>query len=287
MAEQGRRFETDRTRAWRQKILTEADEGTISRVEEFGCEVVSVKATLAGMGWSYTIGLYDTTGHPEIVTVGLGPDVAHCALNEAADLQREGIDLSQGRYRDVIGEVECEFRPVDRAWITQLMDGAVWYYQGEDFPVLQAVYPDLENRFPEEKEFDAAFEQPLMQPDRPRTGVEKDFWRSTDPNDSFFDWKFPDPPHTSAYCSQFIHDKTEPVTYVSHDEDGDWQFHGDSMSGGLKPVLLCLHHPIDDDASIKELADLPRGWWAERAAVGEPWQRFQLEAEESDDETEV
>ena len=31
------------------------------------------------------------------------------------------------------------------------MDWAIWYYDGADFPVLQAVYPDLKNRFPEDK----------------------------------------------------------------------------------------------------------------------------------------
>jgi phage-related protein len=60
--------------------------------------------------------------------------------------------------------------------VKQLMGWAMWYYDGEDFPVLQAVYPDLENRFPENTGFDVAFEQPLMQPIAPMTRVEEDFW---------------------------------------------------------------------------------------------------------------
>jgi hypothetical protein len=43
------------------------------------------------------------------------------------------------------------------------MNWAVWYYSSPSFPVLQAVYPDLENRFPEEQDFDKTFEQPLLQ----------------------------------------------------------------------------------------------------------------------------
>ena len=39
-----------------------------------------------------------------------------------------------------------------------------------EFPVLQAVYPDRENRFPEESGFDPAFAQPLMQPGSPMDG---------------------------------------------------------------------------------------------------------------------
>jgi len=139
------------------------------------------------------------------------------------------------------------------------------------FPVLQAVYPDLENRFPEEEGFDKAFEQPLMQPDVPMTRIGSDFWASADPTSSLFSWKFPDPPHTGVYLSKTVNNGTEPVTFVSHDaEDGAWQLLGDSMSdpGG---VISCFHHPIDRDPSIAELADLPLGWYAERDKVGEPW----------------
>ncbi len=267
-------FETARTREFRASALSKEDERTISHIEEFGCSVVSVRRTEYGLGWSYTIGIFDTAGKPEIITVGLSPDTAHFALNEAAKLLRAGVDLTQGRHRDLIGEVECEFRLVDRKWVKQLMDWAMWYYDGEDFPVLQAVYPDLKNRFPEDEGFDKAFEQPLMQPTAAMTRVEDDFWASTDPKSSLFNWKFPDPPHTRVFLSETVHKGTEAVTYVSHDaEDGAWQFLSDSMSDGGGPIISCFHHPIDRDPSLAELADLPLGWYAERNKVGEPWIR--------------
>jgi hypothetical protein len=79
--------------------------------------------------------------------VGLSPETAHLALNEAVKLLRAGVDLIQVRHRDLIGKVDCEFRPVDRKWVEQLTNWALGYYDGADFPVLQAVYPDLNNRF--------------------------------------------------------------------------------------------------------------------------------------------
>src|SRR6266850_1883668 len=81
-------FETARTRKFRAGSLGKEDERTISHIEEFGCSVVSVSATNDGLGWSYTIGVFDTTGKPEIITVRLPPGTAHFALNEAAKLQR-------------------------------------------------------------------------------------------------------------------------------------------------------------------------------------------------------
>jgi hypothetical protein len=258
----------------RERGLSRADETTIRHIEEHGCSVISVKSTPYCLGWSYTIGIFDTCGKPEIVTVGLLPDTAHHALNAAAKLLRSGVELTQQRHRDLVGEVECEFRPVDPKWTAHLMDWAEWYYGGCSFPVLQAVYPDRENRFPEDKDFDKTFAQPLMQPHAPMTGVEKGFWESTDANSSLFDWKFSDPPDTRVFLSETVHKGTEQVTYVSHDiEDGAWQFLGDSMSAGGGPVISCFHHLIDDDRTLGELADLPAGWYATRSRVGEPWVR--------------
>jgi Domain of unknown function (DUF4262) len=80
--------------------------------------------------------------------------------------------------------------------VPTLMGWALWYYDGDDFPVVQTVYPDLQNRFPEDEGFDKSFEQPLMQPDAAMRRAENDFWASADPKSSLFNWKFPEDPHT-------------------------------------------------------------------------------------------
>ncbi|MGA2037960.1 MAG: DUF4262 domain-containing protein [Bryobacteraceae bacterium] len=272
-----RNFDTARTRKFRATDLCEQDEFTISSVEEYGCSIVHVARAHGGYGWSYSIGVFDTCGKPEIITVGLPPETAHFALNEAATLLRSGVELTVGRHNGLVGQVDCEFRPVGQRWIRHLMNWAVWYYDGADFPVIQAVYPDRENRFPGESGFDVAFEQPLMQCGAPSTRVEDDFWASTDPKSSLFNWRFQDSPHAQAFLSKAVDRGIEPITFVSHDaDDGAWQFLGDSMSdsGG---VAVCLHHPIDSDPSLRELADLPLGWYAEREKTGQPWVRKQRE----------
>jgi Domain of unknown function (DUF4262) len=285
LASADQRFETARTRHFRAGVLNEDDEGTIRNVEKFGCSVISVKSDAGrALGWTYTIGVFDTCGKPDLVTVGLDPEVAHSCLNEAVKRQRSGIDLTHGRHSNLVGNVDCVFRPVDPKWVKHIMNWANWYYGGSDYTVLQAIYPDLQNRFPEDEGFNTHFEQPLMQPDAPMTRVEDDFWASQDRESSLFNWKFSDPPHTGAYLSKAVHASTESVTYVSHDEDdGAWQFLGDSMTdtGG---VLVCLHHPLDSDPTLTELADLPAGWCAERSKPGEPWTRYKHELEDNSTE---
>jgi len=280
------KFATDRTRRLRANELKAADEDTIANIEKFGCSVVHVRGSDNSLGWSYTIGIYDTCGQPEIVTVGLPVETAHALLNNAADALRAHVNLGAGRHSDMVGDVDCEFRPVDSKWVKHLLLWADWYYDRADFPVLQAVYPDLQNHFPEDEGFEEYFRQPLLQPDAPMTRVEKDFWASADPESSLFNWKFPDPPHTMVYLSKTVHEGQEEITYVSHDvEDGAWQFLGDTMteSGG---VISCFHHPIDKDPTLAELADLPPGWYAQRETPNAPWTRHQQDSEETEEEIE-
>jgi hypothetical protein len=275
MAEHEKKFETERIRAFRTGTLDAESERTIECIEEFGSQNIHVKGQPANMAFSYTIGVFDTCGGPEVIAVGLRSDTAQWLLNEAVERLRNGVDPTAERQQGLLGaDVECEFRPVDRKWVEHTMDWACWFNGGPDFPVIQAVYPDKQNRFPEDDGFDEYFGQPLLQPGRQMTAIEEDFWASNDENSSLFDWKFEDDPHTNAYLSETVNTGTEPISYVSRDaDDGAWQFLGDSMSDGGGPVLVCLHHPIDKDPTLKELADLPVGWYAERSEVGAAWIR--------------
>jgi|ERR1051326_3068870 len=62
------KFQTERTRKFRVSAFSKEDEPTIAHIEEFGCYVVNVKRTNYGLGWSYTVGVFDTSGKPEIIT---------------------------------------------------------------------------------------------------------------------------------------------------------------------------------------------------------------------------
>jgi Domain of unknown function (DUF4262) len=276
-------FETARTRYLRSLELDEQEDRTICHIEQFGCSIFHIGVTNDRPKWSYTLGVFDTCGQPEILQIGLKESAAHALLNSASKSLHSGVDLAQGRHRDLLGEVECEFRPVDPKWIKHLMGWAVWYYGGTDFPILQAIYPDIENRFPEDEGFNEYFRQPMLQPDVPWTRVEEDFWASADPKSSLFNWKFPDEPHTGVFLSNTVHTGAEAVTYVSHDiEEGAWQFLSDSMDAGGGPVISCFHHPIDNDPTLVELADLPLGWCAVREKPGAPWKRSEKEPEEEE-----
>src|SRR5665213_678600 len=280
-----RPFATERTTRLLASEIDDRDRRYVMNIEEFGCSIVHVKKGAESQAFSYTLGVYDTCGQPEIIQVGLLAETAQFLLNEAVRRLRKGEKLLEGRHGDLIGNFDCAFRPLDPKWIGHIMTYASWFNGGTNFPVMQAVWPDFENRFPWDEGFneEVRSRQPLLYEGALQSVVEEDFWASLDRTSSLFDWKFPDPPHTGVFLSQAVQSEAEPVTYVSHDlEDGAWQFLGDSMSGGLPPVMSCLHHPLDKDVTITELCDLPRGWYAERITPNDPWIRAESPPEEEE-----
>jgi hypothetical protein len=86
-------------------------------------------------------------------------------------------------------------------------------------------------------------------------------------------WPFAQPRDTAAFITSQVLERTEPILHVVHDEDGEWQFIG-STDGTIENArLICLHHPVDMDPSVLELADLPIGWHAVRDSPESSWMR--------------
>jgi hypothetical protein len=280
-----RPYITQRTKLWRSRDVKPKALEAIDVIEQHGCQILHISADDVCPCFSYSAGVYDTCGMPEIIVVGLPSKPAQSAVNSAVSLMRKGTDLTEGKHSELLANVEVQFRKVDAKWLHHVMLRADWFYDGADVPVLQMIYPDLENKFQDEDdEFNEYFRQPILSGEILEGTTAYDFWASHDDTSSLSRWKFADGPHTSAYLSQSVNDGLEPVTYVSHDADGDWQFLGDRMSEGGGPVLSCLHHPLDKDRSLEELHDLPLGWYATRKNPSEPWERFEHPPEEIDDD---
>jgi len=268
---------TDRTRILRQGNLEPDETKLVHDVERYRCHIIQVREENGVPGWSYTVGLSDVLGVPELIVIGLKENVAHCLLNECAHRLQEGIRLGEGRReRELLSNVDCEFRRVEKRWLRQTMGYAAWFYGGDEFPAFQCVYPDLGNRFPWDEGFDTNWRrrQPLLFLHPLTSRIEEDFWAANDSNSSLHDWKFKDPPHTGVFTTKRVMSGEDSVTRVFHDiDDGAWQFHGPDESKREDLAYVCFHHIIDKDSTIKELADLPLGWCAWRENVIAPWIR--------------
>lgn len=281
---------TERVSRWRQKALDPSESKLLNDVERYGCHVVHVGGDSWCQGWSYTVGIHDVSGGPELIVIGLKNDLAHFVLNECDHRIQGGLRLSEGcRQRDLVSDVECEFRPVERRWILRTMGCAAWFYGGDHFPVFQCVYPDLKNHFPWESGFDPTWRtrQPLLFPHSLDSRTEEDFWSANDLASSLHDWRFEASPHTMVFTTKRVMNGEDAITRVFHDiEDGAWQFHGPGESRSEDATLVCFHHIIDNDPTVRELFDLPRGWCAWREDVAAPWSRELASPDDPEEEGE-
>ncbi|HET7577439.1 MAG TPA: hypothetical protein VFK19_12880 [Sphingomicrobium sp.] len=89
------------------------------------------------------------------------------------------------------------------------------------------------------------------------------------------DWPFNDPPDFATITTRAIMHDDDWIALVSHDaEDGAWQFLGPDGAPAIDDgMVVCLHHLLEKDRLVAELADLPLGWRAWRETASNPWQR--------------
>lgn len=99
--------------------------------------------------WAFSFGLFSTFQHPEVVIFGDDTDSMHAILNEMVEQVRDGQAFEPGReYGDILEKYPCTFRTVSRRWHGEYLGFNLWYYKGAEFPVLQCVWPDKDNRYP-------------------------------------------------------------------------------------------------------------------------------------------
>jgi hypothetical protein len=136
-----------------------------SHIGEHGCHVVRVMEDDIGPGFSYTIGLHQRFGHPELIVVGLPGDLGAILLNIAARALIGGARYESGReYDDFLQGYSCTFREIPTEKYPSYFGFAIWFYGGAGFPAMQLIYPDRNRRWPWEEGVDEAFiqEQPLI-----------------------------------------------------------------------------------------------------------------------------
>ncbi len=99
-------------------------------------------------------------------------------------------------------------------------------------------------------------------------------------------WPFDQPPNCAVITLRQIIEEGAAILEVSHDaDDHGWQFMTADEPAEEDLLLVCFSHVVERDASLLELADLPPGWIAKRATLGERWVReMNPHEEEFDDE---
>lgn len=114
--------------------------------------------------FAYTVGAWESYGAPELIVFGLRQDVATSILNTALSHHQAGRMFQCGvpEYEVIQNRVPVYFLEVDPDLAKVYATFADRYYEHENFPLWQIIWPDKNGRFP----WEAAYEGDLRwQPD--------------------------------------------------------------------------------------------------------------------------
>lgn len=89
------------------------------------------------------------------------------------------------------------------------------------------------------------------------------------------EFRFPQPENLAVFVCENVLRRGQPILYVSHDHEGDWQFlcggqheGGDDADHGS---IVCLSHVVALDPSLNDLADLCEDYEAWRDTSTGSW----------------
>lgn len=75
-----------------------------------------------------------------------------------------------------------------------------------------------------------------------------------------------------VFTTRFVMKNNSPITFITHDENGDWQFMSDDDFEEDDAMVVSLEEMIEHDSSISEVADLPYEGKAYRENADLPWE---------------
>jgi hypothetical protein len=138
-----------------------------SDVEQHGWHVILIPEGDEGPAFAYSIGLHRTFNHPEVVVFGLDLEMMHRVVNLVGEAVRRGRRFSDGDSASGFLEgYDVRFLAVARGHYREHFGYARWFYDGDDFPVLQCLWPDRLGRFPSDPDSSEGLRsrQPLLVP---------------------------------------------------------------------------------------------------------------------------
>ncbi|RYU87246.1 DUF4262 domain-containing protein [Mucilaginibacter terrigena] len=120
-----------------------------NNITQYGLQVQHVLEDELGPGFSYSVGLFKSYGHAEIIIVGLKQNLAHTLINNMANDIKEGKVFAALTYEeDIIDDFNCYIIEVDKENYDSYVGQAQNYYGGDDFPLIQCIYPTVQGIYP-------------------------------------------------------------------------------------------------------------------------------------------
>src|SRR5271154_4446984 len=121
----------------------------LSNIREFGWHVVNVIEDDGHPPRTFSIGLYETWGFPELIVIGRSRSTAHEMLKSLASQIEDGCtpDLRDPEPYLLLG-MRSHFVEVNTRYYSDYVGFALWYYRKRHFPLYQIVWPGNDSLYP-------------------------------------------------------------------------------------------------------------------------------------------
>jgi len=231
------------------------EQAIIKAVAAHACFHAGIRASSNVSQYMFSIGLWQTYSHPEVICFGLSDALLDYILQQVHAAIRAGQTFMHGRdYEGFIEGYPIRFLPALPAKASAYMGYCDWYYcrSRQQYEALQIVWPDNYDKWPWQKEYraDWAFFQPLLDRDQ-------DFW-------------FLEHRDTLVMSTRHVEEGAR-VRYVYHNADGTWQFHALEEPDMADACQLTFAALVQLDAGLNRLYDLERGMCAYRSHDCDDW----------------
>jgi hypothetical protein len=135
-------------------VMDKGDIKLLNDIKQYGWHVIKVMEDDKGPGFAYSIGLFKTYNHPEILIVGLNLDLAHTLINNIGeDIKNGKIFRADEFYNDILERYKCLMISVSQENYPDYVGYGHWYYKNYDFPLLQCIYPTIKGIYPWENDW--------------------------------------------------------------------------------------------------------------------------------------
>lgn len=147
--------------------MTIAEQNVVDNIKKFGWIVTTVMDRIDEPtdepNFAYSTGLYETFNKPEILIVGLKPDLSHILINNIGYDYKNKRQFQIGKLHDgILDKFDCLLIDVEKKYYKNYFGQSLWYYQNEGFPVTQIIYPTINGFFPWDDAFPKNLKQPIL-----------------------------------------------------------------------------------------------------------------------------
>lgn len=133
--------------------MDEGETKALNDISEFGCHILNVMEGDGEPRFTYSIGIQATTSQPDLVVTGLKFDLANSIINRYCQHVQTGQRIQTDKYYNgYIEGFSVTFRTVLKEYYKKYFGWGIWYSKGNDFDMLQVIYPSVRGKWPWNKD---------------------------------------------------------------------------------------------------------------------------------------